>query len=292
MNGERAWSVPFSIVTRTSTALAFAFLLSACGFQSIGDLGNDNPRIREKQRASVARFPPEPIRGQAIGEFFRSRVGLIHTSSKSQGRAVPVSRDGYYLTAWHVIRGEEEFFLSDTVLLKPLPDDRSFKPSDHFRTDLHRGRLVWHDPGADLAVVKFDLGAEEPFAPRVAPPEVGSAAFSGASGNNSGTHLVKTGGSLEDGFGNGPFQTAGEVTQTGRIGRDSPCHWFRSTLVSRRGMSGGPVVDSAGTLVGIISRIDINLLGISTRDRPAHSTVFTMLPKRELERVIAADRAD
>lgn len=279
-------------MTRIAATLACFFLLSACGFQAIGDLRNDNPGIREQQRASVARYPEKPIRGQGIEEFFSGRVGLVHTASNSQGRAVPLTHDGYYLTAWHVVRGEDGFWLSDTVLLKPFPEGGGpVKASDHIRTDLHGGRLVWHDPEADLAIIKFDFRPAQPFAVRAGGVDAGSAVFSGASGSNSGTLLVKPGDGLEDGFGNGPFQTAGRITQTGRFGNDSRCLWFRSTLVSRRGMSGGPVVDSEGELVGIVTRTGVHLPGALSRDQSVFATVSAMVPGRDIERIIAADRA-
>jgi S1-C subfamily serine protease len=260
-----------------------AVILSGCGNLDLSTRRYDNPEVRELQRQGLLGLPERPIQGQGIREFFSGKVGLIKLADSPVplGRAVPLTRDGYMLTAWHAV-DKGPFVLSDTVSLKPLPKkDMSFKYADYFRENRYPGRVVWHDAGMDLALVKFSFHPGAVFEPANISPVVGDLVFSGAQGRNSGVLYASA--RMEDGVGNGPYQTAGRVTKV-RVESTPILHVVHSsTLVGRGGMSGGPVVNENGKLTGIVLRVDTHLFS-----RP--TTAFTMIDPDTLDRIISEDR--
>lgn len=262
----------------TSGLIVVAIASAGCG--NLYKRRFDNPEARELQKESVSRFPERPIKGEGIREFFNGKVGLIAGSNPRipSGRAVPVGKDGYYLTAWHVVSGGE-YHLSDLVELRPLPKGRTVKTDDYLRWDSYPGRLVWHDAEADLAIVKFDYRPAAIFTLAADKLHKNAAVFSGASGRNSGTLLSSS--SLADGIGNGPFATAGRVTKVKKL--DHGRILYDSTLVGRGGMSGAAVVNELGDVVGIVIRG-------RTHAFSAPTTEFSMIPPEEIARIISADR--
>ena len=266
--------------------LGLALALSGCGITDLSRWRYDNRDVRAAQESSLPRFGDHPIEGMGIKQFFKDKVGLITIKGNPipMGRAAPISSDGYYLTAWHVV-AERGFMLSDRIQLKPYPKKGGFSSADYFRVDEYPGRVVWHDRSADLAVVKFKFNPPAVLKSSGPPLENGTAVFSGASGLNSGTLLIpqKRDGSVElgDGSGNGPFQTAGRITGVRKINHG--CMSYESTLISRGGMSGAPVVDGDGRLVGIIAALQPQLFA-----RPA--TRFSMIEPMALEALISEDR--
>ncbi|RYD35340.1 MAG: hypothetical protein EOP85_19095, partial [Verrucomicrobiaceae bacterium] len=101
---------------RTGAACLLAFSLTACVHPEVTRRKWDTRDIRELQEMSLAGVPEKPIAGQGIREFFSGKVALIrdHNGVLPIGRAVPLTRDGYMLTAWHVV-DDGDFLLSDTV---------------------------------------------------------------------------------------------------------------------------------------------------------------------------------
>lgn len=265
--------------------LALAMVFTSCVHPELSRRRYDNREIRELQQQSLAGLPERPIKGKGIKEFFSDKVALIRENSGlvPTGRAVPLTRDGYMLTARHVVE-DGGFLLSDTVLLKPLPRKSGpFRYSDYFREDRHKGRVVWQDATMDLALVKFDYRPSAVFELAEAPLPKGARVFSGASGRNSGM-LFATTEHMKDGMGNGPYSTAGQVTGIGRKTASAPYHLYQSTLVGRGGMSGGPVVDEKGQLVGIVTSGHATLFS-------GFKTVFTMIDPDALGRLIRQDRS-
>ena len=118
--------------------MAVSIACTSCG--SLDKRRFDHPEARELQKDSISRFPERPIQGEGIREFFNDKVGLIAGSDPRipSGRAVPVSKDGYYLTAWHVVSGGD-YQLSDLVELQPLPKGRTFKTDDYLRSVVFGG---------------------------------------------------------------------------------------------------------------------------------------------------------
>lgn len=263
---------------------SFGVFLLLAGCTNFERLTYDLPETRELQRESLKRVSAKPIRGESIEDFFRDKVGLIVLGNQSfpSGRAVPITQDGYYLTAWHVV-DQGNFSLSNFVSLKPLPVGRVVEAKDYYRDDLHPGRLVWKDEKNDLAIVKFDFEPKHTFSLSGAALKPGENVFSAAVGTNSGVLLVFPDMELKDGVGNGPYQTAGSVSRVQRSSDNNPTFVYRSNLVARGGMSGGAVVNATGDLVGILIQIQAGLLG-------SPSTIFSMLEAEKVRAIVEQDR--
>jgi S1-C subfamily serine protease len=255
--------------------------LTSCRLGELRHRHEDNERVRALQEASLSRYGEKPVAGQSIGAFFKDKVGLIVIKGGSLpvGRAVPVSRDGYYLTAWHGV-ADVDFRLSDSALL-----------GNRLRVDEYPGRVVWHDSSTDLAIVKFGFRPSAVFRAQGTPLGKGEAVFSGANGRNGGALVTAPNESgiydlsevLKKGIGNGPFRTAGEVTGLQTIEGEPARMIYESTLVGRGGMSGAPVVDRKGDLVGIVTGGRAKLFS-------APAAAFSMLDPEALESIIRADR--
>ena len=264
---------------RLSVSLTAIAFMGGCGH--FDGWGHDSPHIRVLQEQSLVGLSSRPVAGQALDDFFRDKVGLILSGKSSfpLGRAVPLTRDGYYLTAWHVV-DEGEFYLSNLVSLKPLPVGETVKASEYYRNDKHLGRLVWRDEVADLAIVKFDFEPLFIFRTRSTSPQIGDQVLSAAVGTNSGLLVVGEERAVGSGVGNGPYRTAGKVLNVRSFNS-----WvrYRSDLVARGGMSGGAVVDAGGDLVGILTQIR------AIPFRPPLTT-FSMLREAEIGRILTKDR--
>ena len=259
-------------------------LLSAC--TNFEQWNHDAPHIRDLQKKSLEGVAARPIAGLSIREFFLDKVGLISQAKRGlpSGRAVPISSDGYFLTAWHVV-DEGAFYLSDFVQLKPLPKEGvAFKGKDYFRVDQLKGRVVWKDVKTDLAVVKFDYKPQYAFRFASGQSAIGSQVFSAAFGTNSGSLVVSGAEGASDGVGNGPYQTAGVIFGVKAVRGAKLAYVYRSSLVARGGMSGGAVVNSNGQLVGVLSYIKSGFFS-------PPSTAFSMVEAGVIQEIIAADRA-
>jgi S1-C subfamily serine protease len=252
---------------------------SASGFSNRRD---DNPKVRALQAASVSRYGDRPIAGESIDGFFRNKVGLMTVKGGMLpvGRAAPISADGYYLTAWHVVE-KGDFRLSNSV-----------SSANPLRVVEYPGRVVWHDSSADLAIVKFGYRPSARFSAQQPPLAEGEAVFSGASGLNSGTRLTRLNASgrydlndlIRTSFGNGDFRTAGKITNVRVLDKGSLRWIYESTLVGRGGMSGAPVVNSKGHLVGIVT-------GGQAKPLSGLRTTFSMLDPTAMEEILHADRS-
>lgn len=262
--------------------LFLSLALANCGVGGLRHRYEDNGQVRALQEASVARYGKQPIAGQSIDEFFKSKVGLIAVEGGALpvGRAAPISADGYYLTAWHVV-ADAKVQLTETNV-----------DGKQVRVDKYSGKVVWHDAQADLAIVKFGFRPPAFFNAQAAPLEKGEGVFSGANGRNSGTLITKQNStgtydleeSLRTATGNGSFRTAGEVTSAGALDGQPPRIIYASTLIGRRGMSGGPVVNRTGHLVGIITGMQAKLFS-------GTKTSFSMIDAKALDAIIQADRS-
>ena len=283
--GSKLWvMLSLSVLNRHVLCLCGALMVTSC--TDFEEWNHDAPHIRELQRQSLEGVPERPIAGVTIKDFFLDKVGLI-TQKKGRlpsGRAVPVSPDGYFLTAWHVV-DEGAFYLSDFVQLKPFPKDGvAFKGKDYYRVDQIEGRLVWKDEKTDLAIVKFDYSPQYAFRLAGGQSAVGSRVYSAAFGTNSGSLVFAGEDGPATGVGNGPYQTAGRILGAKTVQGSRPAFVYRSSLVARGGMSGGAVVDSSGQLVGVLSYIRSGFL-------TTPSTAFSMLDAGTVQGIIATDRA-
>lgn len=232
---------------------ALCGLCVACGSLSIEQTRYDNPRVRALQSRSLHGIGAHPIAGQSLDAFFSHRVGLLEATNTSgaTGRAAPISPDGYYLTAAHVV-ASEPFFLATFEWIQPIPPGVSvLRAEEHFEVHSLPGRLVWQSPDADLAVVHFPHRPHAYFSEFQQTPEIGSWAFSAS---DRGKILRDDRGHR---IGNGPYRTAGAVLKLEDADPHDAWRIYETTLVGRGGMSGGPVVDADGALLGVTTTVQL-----------------------------------
>lgn len=184
---------------------------------------------------------PQGVDEQAIAAIAKDVTVVIN--GQNPGSGVIISRQGntyYVLTAKHVV---------------PAPDEYEIVTSDGTKHSLDY-RTVKNVPGLDLAIVQFTSNKNYLVAPvgdSDKATEGGSVYISGwphpgraitqrifqlTSGKISGRPL----GSLEDGYG------------------------LVYTNVTRSGMSGGPVLDANGTVIGIHGRAEGEQIDTNTGD--------------------------
>ncbi|MES2706643.1 MAG: serine protease [Verrucomicrobiota bacterium] len=273
------------VLIRAALLLVLSLAAAGCGLTGLRHRSDDNRQVRALQEASLSPYGERPVAGRSIDGFFRDGVGLITVKGASipVGRAAPLSRDGYFLTAWHVV-DQDGFLLSDSL---PSASGQRVQIREY------PGRVVWHDKAADLALVKFDFRPSWFFKTEGPPLVEGDPVFSAASGRNSGTRIIPWNQSgvydlhtvLTGGIGNGAFRTAGKVTALKILPEDKGSRRLvcESTLIGRGGMSGAPVVNRHGQLAGIVTGARVRLF-------PGTRTTFSMLDSRTLETIIKADR--
>ena len=264
--------------------LALCLLLtSACGSLSIHQTRHDNPRVRALQARSLEEVEARPIEGESIDRFFRQRVGLIESTNQvlASGRAAPVSPDGYYLTAHHVV-DQSPFYLSTFRFKKPIPPGVTvFESNDHFEIVRLPGRLIWSHPDVDLALVHFPHRPRVHFAHIDHQPPIGETVFCGS---DRGKVFIDKKGRR---YGNGPYQTAGTILEREEAGENGEWALYETTLVGRGGMSGGPVVDRHGRLLGVASTVQL-YWHWERRRRTRLS--FAALDPEWMEHIIESDR--
>ncbi|RYD66125.1 MAG: serine protease [Verrucomicrobiaceae bacterium] len=276
------WHPSESRIEMKSALWLFSSLaLTGCGIGGLRDRREDNGKVRALQEASVSRYGERPIAGQSIDGFFKDKVGLIAVEGGSLpvGRAVPISSDGYYLTALHVV-AESDFRLSN-----------SSYSGGRMQVSMHPGRVVWNDRLADLAIVKFEFRPASIFKTQGFSLRKGDAVFTGANGRNSGALVIPPrpdgsyhlGDVIRKGTGNGRFRTAGAVTYLSNLNGEPSRMIYKSTLVGRGGMSGGPVVNRKGCLVGIVTSAQATMFS-------APQTIFSMIDPEALNAIVQADR--
>ncbi len=254
-------------------AVFASVLMAACG--PVSEVTHDNATMRARQERAVSAFSPRPIEGKSVREFFTDRTALITFDPKDigGGRAVPVTRDGYCLTALHVVQ-EEPWWLLEMGAAPP------------FSQVCHKGRVVWESEHLDLALVKFPVEFAAPLPLAREPAEEGTSVFSGSS-----LGVFRATGPLhfkdlqvlkKRSVGNGSYATAGRISRTEKHGNGTI---HTSTMPVRGGMSGGPVADEKGRLVGIVTEARWFL-----HPRIHSWSIFTMVDPIELERRIEEDR--
>ena len=273
------------IYSRITLSLAIVCACTSCSHYTY-----DNPRVRELQAASLVGLPMTPIAGFAIDDFFGTRTALIlpETSALVQGdvpnqhgnvvvdlggRATPISEDGYYLTANHLV--------SDATPVMPLPPAEVAERVGRFsfakdEARFSHGRVVKSFLPADLAMIKFDRRPQAYFKTLLPTHLPGLAVFTGST----------IGFTMSEGkIGNGPFMAAGIILRIEPIAGNGSGHRFFTSIVARGGMSGAPVADTEGNLVGI-------LVGgkWSNITRRYQETTVEIVPVHQLLEAIAEDR--
>ncbi len=232
-------------------------LLQACSLPPAPDPRIPGPEVRRMvmSRSAAVLVTESPF----IGRWVRRNFTTGHSPDEADGgSAAPVSQDGYFLTADHVLareKGRNIFVL--------LGHGGRLVP--------HRARVVWRSPKADLALLHVEW--ETPDYYEWTPGDRWLPA---------GTPVVH--GGLATGAGSG----------WGRLGTSIPpekhfsgYRTFKIDIPLQPGDSGGAVVDAYGRLVGINSAVEFlvpmeTAFFIDSEGKRPHLA--------ELERVIAEDR--
>lgn len=282
-------------------------LFLACSCLGLGCVTNldhfkyDNPQVRRLQDIESRKHLPDTETWLQLTNYVGARVGIIGPAAGDigagnsfsellGGRGAALTSDGYFVTAFHVVKGNS-FYLHETRYDESLtkPGVRYFEAGELdalITRTRSQGRLVWHDDELDLALVKFNIGALHYFEHVRNSVGVGDVVFS--ADDKGAVYLMEMNGeSRSDGVGNGPFAVAGKIEQIrvrendeGGVGRI-----LILSLVGRGGMSGAPIVSERGEVVGVLTKAHVSRY---TGRIQAQATKVDADFMREL---IAADRA-
>jgi serine protease DegS len=232
-------------------------LLQACSLPPAPDEKIPGPDVRRMvmARSAAVLVTESPF----IGRWAKRNFTTGHSPDEADGgSAAPISADGYFLTADHVLareKGRNIFVLS----------------GHGGRLSSHRARVVWRSPKADLALLHVKL--ETPDFYRWTPEDRWLPA---------GTPVVHGG------------LATGTRSGWGRLGSSIPpqkqfsgYRTFKIDIPLQPGDSGGAVVDAYGRLVGINSAVEFLV--------PMETAFFIDSEGKrphlgELERVIVEDR--
>ena len=275
----------------------FAFGLFSC-ISTPGYFGYDNPSVRELQRTYSATVIPSKSEQLALAKKCDDKVYLI-TSGKSEknnssGRAVAVSKDGYFLTAYHVVN-KGPFYLNDSKLTSA--QKQKIKSDGFFLEEASppqlSGRIVWYNKGADLAVIKFEQNTPQYFNNLRFPAPVDEVVYTS---DDQGLIILPNSQEAfnkpeDHAIGNGPYFSAGKVIFSQLFTHGPGVHTIGSTLVARGGMSGGALVTRKGELCGVIAHIGLSQLEQDNEVKLVLRSTARMLPPEVLRSIISKDRA-
>jgi len=181
----------------------------------------------------------------------------IAESGSGFGSCAPVTGDGYFLTAAHVIANEEGSY----VLYATSDSDKTY-------IDYAPLRVVYRNDAADFAIVKTDIDTPRHLDYRRESLTTDSVLFAGGWMHEKGGGLF-----LEH------QPLSGEDTEDFQK--------VITTLPMIKGDSGSPLIDRQGRLCGILSTMR---LGVIIKMKPK-STAVMMDPDR-IEAIIREDRAE
>ena len=238
-------------------------LLSGCMAQAMGQLERE---ARARKAESLEGWESVTLDGDPILEALFNRIPMLwrnaefstsknldnHLSAKLNekpglGSAVPITRDGYFLTAAHTLRDAETLDVlvsshdnEDRLQMKSALARIVWKPEDEFGSGWNRGDPK-HVP--DFAILHADVGPLMPFrlsseVPRIDDPVIGAGwSIAWEAGSSSTVQL-----------------TAGHVLSVQKQApRGASTAWVTVVhdAVIVGGDSGGPLLDRSGNLVGI-----------------------------------------
>ncbi|WP_226895198.1 S1 family peptidase [Luteolibacter marinus] len=239
-------------------ALAAAFALSACSTAPPAPLVDAPPPGPSVKRLAASRLTAIVVSGKAeLDPWVKSRFTRgIGPDDADGGSAVPISPDGYFITADHVLTHSEG--RNVFVLHGQQGSLRSTK-----------ARIVWRSAATDLALLHIPIATPRYYA--WTPPDQWLAA---------GTTVIHSG--IATGFRSEPGKLITAIPPDhGRGTR------FKHDIPLEPGDSGGAVVDANGQLVGINSAVEFLV--------PLDTAFFIESEAnrpnvKALERVINADR--
>ncbi|MCG8602899.1 MAG: serine protease [Verrucomicrobiales bacterium] len=169
------------------------------------------------------------------------------------GSCAPVTRDGYFLTAAHVLSHEESFVLYAT------------SNSRKTYIDYAPVREVYRNNEADFAIVKAELKTPRYLKYRTSPLTQETTLFAGG-------WMHEKGGGL--------------YQETLPIPGQNAFRKIVTTLPMIKGDSGSPLIDQEGRLCGVLSTMR---LGVIVKMKPKSTAV--MMDRGQIEKLIAEDRA-
>ena len=265
----------------------FGFLVLPCLLAAACQSFQTNGATREEKSAALQRHLVEWQPETLVNQFTAPRTiqlfagltlvpGTNRVTAESTGLAALLTTDGYALTATHVLKDRPgallklksprpgKLMLTDAgPVFRPSgrPDDVTRVPNRSL--EVVPVRVVHHFPGADLTLLQVPIRPAATFRLAAGPPAVDHTVFG-------------SGSTLSGSASAGSILRTKQRSQTWRLTTSIPL---------QRGDSGGPVMDPAGRLVGIISRGQ-------TRPFSAQltSTVANGVPPATIEALIARDR--
>lgn len=238
---------------------AVTLALSAC--TGPAPAPDPTPPTRDTYRYAAARISAVVItETDNISRWVRSRFALRNAPVDADGgSATPITPDGYFLTADHVLNtaaGRKVFVI--------------YGRGDHLRGA--PARIVWRSRDSDMAVLKAPIDTPRYY--RFTPsgqwlPE--------------GTPVIHAG--IATGFDSEPGKLASSIPPASTL---SGRRRFKHDIPLRPGDSGGAVLDARGRLVGINSAVEF-LVPLETAFF-IESEGFRPNPTR-IAKVIESDRA-
>ena len=219
--GQALLAFPLPLASRDETAMILAELYRHRGqwkFRAVGQ------GFAQGLPALAAHFglrwpapePDHPVAGRVEPRREASPSG----GTAFSGTGFCIHPEGYVLTNHHVIEGAEEILA---------------------RSPRHRCRLelAFADPTNDLALLRADA------------PLPGVAAFRDGPQGRLGEAVVVIGYPLGGLLGSGPQVTTGNISAL--IGPGDDSRFLQFTAPTQVGNSGGPLLDGAGAVVGVVS---------------------------------------
>jgi len=212
------------------------------------------------------------VSGEYIDEDFKKKMATSRQSAEGVlelgfsvpiakggsgfGSCAPVTADGYFLTAAHVLSHEESY-----VLYATSNEKNTF-------IDYAPVRVIFRNDAADFAIVKAELKTPRYLTYRRKPMTPETTLFAG------GWMHEKGGGVFLE------AQPAAGDTE-GKFTR------IVTTLPMIKGDSGSPLIDQQGHLCGVLSTMR---LGVIVKMKPKSTAV--MMELGEVEKLIRVDRAE
>lgn len=253
----------------------------------------DNAQIRSEQVAENNRLIVNQEESEAIFAAVGPRVKrLVHVDGmdrKSEGRVTILSEDGYALTAYHLVN-DGEIAISELAAIGKVDEiPKNFSLDDlgkYFEDKISPARVVWFDPELDLALIKFAGKRLEYFSRIDSEPEVGELVYSaddegwGYVGERDNRSIDLSGMN-----GNGRFSVIGSIVNSIIVSGNNRASKIRTTMVVRGGMSGAPLVNSSGDLLGVIT----NAHSQSSSPDGARSS-GVIIESESIDKIIAVDR--
>ncbi len=212
---------------RLSLVAVAAVLSSACSFTGPAPQADTSPPSRAVHRQAAARLTAVVISGKSeLSPWIESRFTQGESPDDADGgSAVPISSDGYFITADHVLArsaGRNVFLLH----------------GQHGALRATKARIVWRSASTDLALLHIPIAT-----PRY---------YSWTSPDQwlpVGTPVMHAG--IATGFRSEP----GKLVTAIPPGRKNAAR-FKYDIPLEPGDSGGAVIDARGQLVGVNSAVE------------------------------------